>query len=37
MNIKNRFKLTSTTHTFVFWEWIKYLMRELLRQKTIKN
>lgn len=35
--IKDRFEVTSINHTKVFWEWIKYILNELLRQKTIGN
>lgn len=36
-NIKTRFKLPSDLHTTIFWEWIKYIMSDLIRQKTLRN
>ena len=33
----NRFELPSPNHTKVFWNWIKYIMNQLLRQGTKGN
>ncbi len=33
----NRFALQSLDHARVFWEWIKYLSKHLIRQNTGTN
>lgn len=36
-SIMKRFSLRSEAHTRVFWEWIKYLSKHLIRQNTGTN